>query len=88
LTALVWGWALCCIIDRRLGAAAGILGAAGVAALFGVIHSPLPSGALFWPWSAGATPFEIAAGYGLAGAVLLFFAGREPAGERAAAPSP
>src|SRR5439155_1125031 len=44
LTALVWGSALCCIIDRRPGPAAAVLGAAGVAALFGVMHSPPPTG--------------------------------------------
>jgi AGZA family xanthine/uracil permease-like MFS transporter len=72
LTALVWGSALCCIIDRRLGPAAAILGTAGVATLFGVIHSPLPTGALFWPWAAtGAMPLALAGAYGVAAAVLL-----------------
>ena len=82
LTALVWAWALCCIIDRRLRSGAGVLAVAGLAALFGVIHSPLGSGAVFWPWSAGATPFQLAAAYGLGAAILLFLSGfrREPAG--------
>jgi AGZA family xanthine/uracil permease-like MFS transporter len=72
VTALLWGWTVCAIVDRRLGAAAAVLGAAGVGALFGVIHSPLVSGALFWPWSvASAVPFELAGAYGVAAALLL-----------------
>jgi AGZA family xanthine/uracil permease-like MFS transporter len=72
LTALAWGSALCCIIDRRLGPAAAVLGAAGVATLFGVMHSPLPNGAVFWPWaiSTGA-PLALAGAYGVAAALLL-----------------
>ncbi len=51
LTALAWGSALVAIIDRRPGVAAAVLGAAGLATLCGLIHSPLPTGAVFWPWS-------------------------------------
>ena len=80
VTALLWAWALCCIIDRRSGTAAAVLGGAGVAALFGVIHSPLVSGALFWPWSiASPTPFELAGAYGMAAALVLLFARQTPA---------
>ena len=53
LTAVLWGAALAWIIDRRLPLSAGTFALASVAAFFGVIHSPLPSGALFWPWDAG-----------------------------------
>jgi hypothetical protein len=43
-----------------------------VGTLFGALHSPLVSGAVFWPWSiASATPFKLAAGYGVASALLL-----------------
>ena len=38
---------------------------ASLATLFGLIHSPLPSGAVFWPWAAGA---PLAAMLPLAGA--------------------
>jgi adenine/guanine/hypoxanthine permease len=77
LTALFWGSALCAIADGRLRPAAAILAGAGVAALFGVIHSPLPSGAVFWPWSvASAAPLQLAGGYGFAAALLLLLAGR------------
>ena len=72
LTALLWAAALVAIIERRLPVAGGVLAVAALAALFGVIHSPLPDGALFWPWSvASATPAALAAAYGVAGALLI-----------------
>jgi len=75
LTALLWGSTLCAIVDRRFLPAAAILGAAGVASLFGVIHSPLANGALFWPWSAASpVPLHLAGAYGLAATLLLFCA--------------
>jgi AGZA family xanthine/uracil permease-like MFS transporter len=72
LTALLWGWALVLIIERRLARAAAVLTAAGLATLVGVIHSPLPSGALFWPGAGGTTAsLSLAGAYGLAAALLL-----------------
>jgi AGZA family xanthine/uracil permease-like MFS transporter len=72
LTALVWGSALVALIDRRLPVAAAVLGIAAVATLFGLIHSPLPGGAVFWPWAvASGTPHALAAAYGLAASLLL-----------------
>jgi AGZA family xanthine/uracil permease-like MFS transporter len=89
LIALLWGWALCSIVDRRFLPAAAILGAAGVASLFGVIHSPRANGALFWPWSAGSpTPVELAGAYGMAAALLLLCAARVQSDTPPAAPSP
>ncbi len=51
VTSLLWASTLAAIIDRRLSRAAlyFLLGAAFT--FFGVIHSPLPGGAVFWPWS-------------------------------------
>ena len=85
VTALAWGSALVAIIDRRPGVAAAILGTAGLATLCGLIHSPLPTGAVFWPWSIPtAAPLQLAAGYGAAGALLLLLArGRGASGESA-----
>jgi AGZA family xanthine/uracil permease-like MFS transporter len=68
LTAVLWGSALAWMIDRRLLLTAVAFAAASLATLFGVIHSPLPSGALFWPWSAGApreVVFPLAGAYGV-----------------------
>jgi hypothetical protein len=48
---------------------------ASLAALFGVIHSPLATGALFWPWAApSAMPARLAGAYGVL-AALAWFAG-------------
>jgi adenine/guanine/hypoxanthine permease len=79
LTALLWGAALACIIDGRLALAAVALAVAGLAALFGVIHSPLPSGAVFWPWAVeSAAPGRLAAAYGTAAALLWLLRRRAP----------
>ena len=38
--------------------------------LFGVIHSPLADGALFWPWAApAALPQRLAGAYGAVAAI-------------------
>jgi adenine/guanine/hypoxanthine permease len=79
LTALVWGSAVVAIIDRRLPVAAAVLAIAAVATLFGLIHSPLPGGAVFWPWAvASGMPHALAAAYGVAASLLLLL-GREDA---------
>jgi adenine/guanine/hypoxanthine permease len=75
LTAVLWGWALASIIDGRLELAGLLFVVASVAALFGVIHSPLVSGALFWPWAApSGMPARLAGAYG-ALATLSWLAG-------------
>ena len=78
LTALVWGSALVAIIDRRLRVAAAVLAIAAVATLFGLIHSPLPGGAVFWPWEvASGAPHALAAAYGVAASLLLLLGRRD-----------
>jgi AGZA family xanthine/uracil permease-like MFS transporter len=77
LTALAWASALVAIIDRRLATAAGVLAVAGLATLFGLMHSPVATGAVFWPWAApGSMPLLLAAAYGVAAALLLLLAPR------------
>lgn len=71
LTALLWGSALALIIDRRLRLAGVVFAVASAATLFGIIHSPLPDGALFWAWSApSAIPAALAGSYGVVAALL------------------
>ena len=66
LTAVVWGSALAAMLDRRLIGAAVAFAVASVATLFGVMHSPAPSGAVFWPWaSPGVEPLRFAGAYGI-----------------------
>jgi AGZA family xanthine/uracil permease-like MFS transporter len=79
LTAVLWGSALVFVIERRAAAAAVVFAVASLATLCGLVHSPLPSGALFWPWSATA-PLAVAAplagAYGALAALALLAAGR------------
>jgi AGZA family xanthine/uracil permease-like MFS transporter len=75
LSALLWGSAVALIIDRRLVAGAGVFAVASVASLFGVIHSPLPTGGLFWPGAVDSRwPAELGAAYGVLAGLLLLLA--------------
>lgn len=79
LTAVLWGSALVFIIERRGQATAAVFALASVATLCGLVHSPLPSGAVFWPWSATApltTAAPLAGAYGMLAALALLAAGR------------
>jgi len=77
LTALLWAWALVAILEQRAGVAAAVLAVASVAALGGVIHSPLANGALFWPWFApDPITARIAGAYGVAAALCWLAIGR------------
>lgn len=80
LTAVLWGWALATILDGRAALAGALFAVASAATLVGTIHSPLPDGALFWPWAppAPVTP-RIAGAYGVA-AVVCWIVGRRAAG--------
>jgi AGZA family xanthine/uracil permease-like MFS transporter len=83
ITAVLWAWALAAIIDRRFAIAAAILATASVATLFGVIHSPLTSGGLFWPWTIDSgIPRQVAAAYGVLAGLTAMAAAR---GDRHAA---
>jgi AGZA family xanthine/uracil permease-like MFS transporter len=73
LTAVLWGWALAAIIDHQLVTAGLLFAVASAAALFGVIHSPLVSGALFWPWAPPSViPGHLAGAYGILAALCWF----------------
>ncbi|HEY6008662.1 MAG TPA: MFS transporter, partial [Geobacteraceae bacterium] len=75
VTSLLWGGAFASLLDHALRRAALFLAVATVAALCGIIHSPLPSGALFLPWTV-PDPIvrHLAAGY-LAMALVFFVLG-------------
>jgi AGZA family xanthine/uracil permease-like MFS transporter len=79
LSALLWGSAVAFIIDRRLHLAGAVFAGASLATLFGVIHSPLPTGALFLPWSVNSQiPGMLAGAYGVvAGLCWLLGSRRE-----------
>ncbi len=56
-----------------------MLALTSLATLCGLVHSPLPSGAVFWPWSAGAplgVTLPLAGAYGGLAGLTLLSAGR------------
>jgi len=87
LTAMLWGALLAFLIDHRFAASATTLALCSVLSLFGVIHSVLPTGGIYVPWSAAlagsAAPYHWAAAYALA-AVMIVALG-STAGSRAGA---
>lgn len=85
IASLLWGMGLATLIDGRAKAAAGTFVVAGVLALFGIIHSPLPSGPIVLPTTAmklaaeanraeatrNQSPYHWAAAYLAVAAVVL-----------------
>ena len=77
LSAVLWGSALVAIIDRRFAVAGLVFAIASGGVLFGLIHSPAPGGALFWPWAApGGLPPTLAGTYGILAAICWLAAVR------------
>lgn len=92
LTGMLWGGAIAFLIDRKLGAAAAVLGVAAVLSAFGVIHSIHPSGGVYLPWTVPSDlPWRWAAAYGGFAATILVLGALVPPGplpaERAHQPS-
>ena len=78
LTAVLWAWTLTAILDGRTYVAAALLATGSLAALCGLIHSPLPSGALFLPWSPPRPiTVQLAGAYGVAAAICWMAAVRQ-----------
>ncbi|HEX6210502.1 MAG TPA: MFS transporter [Methylomirabilota bacterium] len=79
LTAVLWGSALVFIIEQRPRATAAVFAICSLATLCGLVHSPLPSGAVFWPWTPAA-PLAVAAplagAYGALAVMALLSAAR------------
>ena len=84
ITSVLWSAALAMILDGRMGAAAVYFVIAGVATLFGVMHSPLIDERIDLPWRVLAdvqgplvgalryqTPYHWAAAYGMMAITLL-----------------
>ena len=72
LTALLWGAAVAFLIDRQIGRASLVLVACGALSFFGFIHSVLPSGGVYLPWTvATRLPYHWAVGYVMLAAVLV-----------------
>ena len=86
LTAMLWGAFMAKLIDRKLRASAAYLFILAALTFVGIIHSALPEGNMYLPWSlpmpARSIPYQFTEGY-VALAVLLIAlsftqASREP----------
>jgi AGZA family xanthine/uracil permease-like MFS transporter len=73
VTAMLWGAAVAFLTDRRVGSASVTLMTCGALSLFGFIHSVLPTGGVYLPWTVSSSlPWHWAAAYcGLAILLLL-----------------
>ena len=72
LIAMLWAAWLAFLIDRRIVAAAVTLAACALLSLVGFIHSVLPTGGIYLPWSVGSDlPWHWAIAYTVLAALLL-----------------
>jgi adenine/guanine/hypoxanthine permease len=75
LTAMLWGASLAFLIDRQIKRAVVVLLACAGLSLFGLIHSVLPTGAVYLPGSAvllgSTTPYRWAGAYALVALLIL-----------------
>ena len=75
LTALLWGSAVAFLIDRQIGRASLVLVACAALSFFGFIHSVLPSGGVYFPWTLSTPlPYHWAVGYVLLAGVIVAMA--------------
>lgn len=72
LTSVIWASSLAAIIDRQLKRAAAYFLVAAVLTSFGIMHSPLPGYATFFPWHLDAALFDRVARFALGYAVAAF----------------
>ena len=75
LTAMLWGAFLAFLIDHRFGASSVTLAICSALSFFGVIHSVLPTGGIYLPWSAAlhgsVAPYHWAAAYALVAVMIV-----------------
>lgn len=75
LTGMLWGAFLAKLIDRQLKAASAYLWILAGFTFVGIIHSAIPDGSMYWPWTlpspANQVPYQFTAGYA-ALAVMIF----------------
>ena len=75
LTAMLWGAFIATLIDRKLKTASLYLWILAGFTFVGIVHSAIPDGSMYWPWTlpnpARQIPYQFAAGY-VALAVMMF----------------
>lgn len=79
VTSVIWASALAAAIDRQLFRSSAFFAVAAALTLFGVMHSPLPSGGMYLPWTLPADPLKFvaqyASGYALVAILLAAWGG-------------
>jgi AGZA family xanthine/uracil permease-like MFS transporter len=77
VTAMLWGAFLAEMINRRLRVSAAYLGILAGLSFFGVIHSALPDGSMYFPWNlpelARQIPYQFTLAYVVFALLLLAF---------------
>jgi AGZA family xanthine/uracil permease-like MFS transporter len=75
LTGMLWGAFMAKLIDRKVRAAAFYLTVCAVLTFFGIIHSAIPDGNMYFPWDLAnpgrQVPYQFALGYLALAALLL-----------------
>ena len=75
LTAMLWGAFMAKLIDRQVRVAAFYVSVCAVLTFFGIIHSAMPDGNMYFPWTLAypfnQIPFQFTAGYLALAALLL-----------------
>ncbi|HEX4047296.1 MAG TPA: hypothetical protein VH309_05655 [Elusimicrobiota bacterium] len=89
LTAMLWGAFMAKVIDRELKAASAYLWILAAFTFVGIIHSAIPDGSMYWPWTlpspAIQIPYQFATGY--AALAIMMYALSYTKGSREAAPA-
>ncbi|WP_254513287.1 permease [Anatilimnocola floriformis] len=79
VTSVIWASALAAAIDRQLFRSSAFFAIAALLTLFGVMHSPMASGEMFWPWNLTGEPLkyvtQYASGYALVAILLAAWGG-------------
>ena len=82
ITSMIWAGFVVALIDQRIARAAAIVLLGAALALFGVIHSADPAGAIYLPWNLGpaarALVWQFTGAYALLAAILLALAAFRP----------
>ncbi|MCX5791689.1 MAG: hypothetical protein NTY45_05635, partial [Elusimicrobia bacterium] len=75
LTGMLWGAFVAKMIDRQLRVAAAYVLACAALTFFGIIHSAIPDGNMYLPWTlaypGNQVPYQFTAGYVVLAALLF-----------------
>jgi len=91
VTAMLWGGFLAEMINRRLRVSAAYLLILAGLTFFGIIHSAMPDGSMYFPWNltglARQIPYQFALAYAVLATLLILFSftreAKEPVPESA-----